>query len=243
MRLGLLSDIHGNLFAFEAVLAELEGEELDQIVCLGDVAVGPQGVECLARVRELGWPVVQGNWDAWFVDGMPAPKDEMEGRLIQIGECWADKLSDDDLAFMRTFVPTLDLQLDGETALCFHGSPRSNEEQILATTSDEELTEMLDGRRADLFLGGHTHLQLFRRHERSLLVNAGSVGMPFTDWWTERVRIAPWAEYAILTAGDGQVRVDLRRTSYDVDALLELSLCSGMPHARWWADSWLTDLH
>jgi putative phosphoesterase len=243
MRLGLISDIHGNLFALEAVLAELEAEELDQLICLGDVAVGPQGVESLARVRELGCPVVQGNWDDWFVNGMPAPKDEMEDRLIQIGACWADKLSDADLAFMRTFVPTLELEVEGEKALCFHGSPRSNEDKIVATTSDEELTEMLDGQKADLLLGGHTHLQLLRRHARSLLVNAGSVGMPFTDWWTERVRVAPWAEYVILTIGDGQVRVDLRRTPYDVDALLELSLCSGMPHARWWADSWLSDLH
>jgi predicted phosphodiesterase len=243
-RLGLISDIHGNLFAFEAVLAELEGEELDGLVCLGDVAVGPQGIECLARVRELDCPVLQGNWDDWFVNGMPPPKDEMEDRLIQIGKCWADALSEDDRAFLGSFRPLLELELDeGETALCFHGSPRSNEDKIVATTSDETLTEMLADRRADVLIGGHTHLQLMRRHERSLIVNPGSVGMPFTDWWTERVRIAPWAEYGILTTGEGRVRVDLRRTAYDVDAFLQLSLCSGMPHARWWADSWLTDLH
>ena len=242
MRLGLISDIHGNLYAFEAVLAELEVEEVDQLICLGDVAVGPQGNECLARVRELGCPVVQGNWDGWFVNGMPTPKDAMDDRLIQIGAYWADGLSDDELAFIRSFVPMLDLELEGRTTLCFHGSPRSNEDQLLATTPDEEVAEMLAGHKADILIGGHTHLHLLRRYERSLLVNAGSVGMPFTDWWTERVRIAPWAEYAVLTVGDGRVRADLRRTAYDVEAFLRLSLGSGMPYASWWADSWLTEL-
>ena len=244
MRVGLISDIHGNLFALDAVLEELERDELDSLVCLGDVAVGPQGAECLARIRSLGCPVVQGNWDDWFVNGMPAPKDAMEERLIEIGASWADALSEDDCDFIRTFAPSLHLDLgDCEPALCFHGSPRSNQDQIVATTLDEELTAMLGGRSAPLLLGGHTHLQLVRRHERSLVVNPGSVGMPFTDWWTERVRIAPWAEYGILTAELGHLRVELRRTGYDLDGFLGISLGSGMPHARWWADSWLTDLH
>ena len=244
MRVGLISDIHGNLFALDAVLAELEREELDSLVCLGDVAVGPQGAECLARIRALGCPVVQGNWDDWFVNGMPAPKDAMEERLIEIGASWADALSEDDCDFIRTFAPSLHLDLgECEPALCFHGSPRSNQDQIVATTPDEELTAMLGGRSAPLLLGGHTHLQLVRRHERSLFVNPGSVGMPFTDWWTERVRIAPWAEYGILTAELGHLSVELRRTGYDLDAFLGISLGSGMPHARWWTESWLTDLH
>lgn len=244
MKLGLISDIHGNLFALDAVLAELEGEKVDRLVCLGDVAVGPQGRECLERVRGLSCPVVQGNWDAWFLDGIPEPVDDVAERLAQIGACWAASLSEEDRAFMRTFEPTLELEFEGgERALCFHGSPRSYEDQIVATTPTETLTEMLDGKSAELLIGGHTHLQLLRGHDRSLLVNPGSVGMPFTDWWTERVRVAPWAEYGILVVDEERRQVDLRRTGYDVDALLELSLCSSMPHAQWWADSWLTGLH
>ena len=243
MKLGLISDIHGNLFALEAVLAELDGEELDSLICLGDVAVGPQGPECVARIRELDCPVIMGNWDAWFLDGIPPAADEIAQRLAEIGAWWADRLSEADRAFMRTFRLSLELELDlEERALCFHGSPRSFDDQIFATTPDAELTEMLDGHRASLLVGGHTHQQLLRRHRRSLFLNPGSVGMPFTDWWTARVRIAPWAEYAILEANDGRLRADLRRTSYDVDALLELGLASGMPHARWWAESWLPEL-
>jgi len=242
-RLGLIADVHGNLFALEAVLAELEREGLDGLVCLGDVAVGPQAAECVARVRGLGCPVVQGNWDAWFLDGIPAAADELGERLAEIGAWWAATLSEEDRAWLRGFVPSLELELEDETTvLCFHGSPRSNVERIVSETPDDLLAEMLDGRRGDILAGGHTHLQLLRRYERCLLLNPGSVGLPFTDWWTDRIRIAPWAEYAIVASDGGRLEIDLRRTSYDVGALLELSLGSGMPHARWWADSWLPEL-
>ena len=70
--LAAISDIHGNLPALEAVLAELEREGVDELVCLGDVALGPQPAETVARVRGLGCAVVMGNWDAWVLEGFPA---------------------------------------------------------------------------------------------------------------------------------------------------------------------------
>jgi predicted phosphodiesterase len=238
-KIGLISDIHGNLLALDAVLAELEREELDGLICLGDVAVGPQPQETLARVRELDCPVVMGNWDAWFLDPPPPPPDEVGLKLHEITAFWGESLDDGDLAFMRTFVPQLELPLDdGEAALCFHGSPSSYDDFIFATTPDDELRRMFGEVRAPLMIGGHAHLQLLRRFEQILFVNPGSVGLPFADWWPDRVRIAPRAEYGLLINEEGRMHIDLRRTTYDVEALLELSLASGMPHARWWVDSW-----
>jgi len=242
MRIGLISDIHGNRLALDAVLAELEREEIDQIVCLGDVAVGPQPGESLARVRELGCPVVMGNWDAAFLTEMPPAQDELTSMLAEQGEWWANFLSPDDKEFMRSFQETLEVPLDDETTmLCFHGSPNSYDDWIFATTADEELGRMLAGFEAPVLAGGHTHLQLIRRYEKSIFVNPGSVGLPFREWWPRPVRIAPWAEYGILNCEDGRFGVDLRRTPFDVDALLELSSTSGMPHAEWWASCWVLD--
>lgn len=240
-RIGVISDPHGNLPALEAVLAELEREELDGLVCLGDVAVGPQPAETLARVRGLGCPIVKGNWDEWFSEGIPAaePGNEIAKKLVEIGEFWVAQLSAADLEAMRGFVPTVELDLGGgATALCFHGSPTSNLEGIYSVTPDEALEQILGAARAPVLLCGHTHLQMLRRYGTSVVVNPGSVGLPFSDWAPHTIRIAPWAEYAILGWDDGRLRLDLRRTTYDVDALLEQCLESGMPHARWWADSW-----
>jgi predicted phosphodiesterase len=238
-RIGLISDIHGNLLALDAVLAELDREQLDGLICLGDVAVGPQAHETLARVRGLDCPVIMGNWDAWFLAPPAPPQDEVGLKLHEITAFWAEELDDDDLAYMRSFVPQLKLPLeDGETALCFHGSPSSYDDFIFATTPDEVVRGMFGDVRAPLMIGGHAHVQLLRRFEHILFVNPGSVGLPFAEWWPDRVRIAPRAEYGLLVHEEGSLRVELRRTTYDVEALLRLSLASGMPHARWWVDSW-----
>src|SRR5262249_34146437 len=162
--------IHGNLLALDAVLADLERERLDRLVCLGDVCFGPQAHECLGRIRELGCPVVLGNWDSWSIDGFPPADDPGRVMLYQIGASGARQLTPEDHAFVRSFVPTLELQLEGSRMLCFHGSPHSFSDWIFATTPDDELETMFDGVDAPMLAGGHTHLQLLRRFGHSLIV-------------------------------------------------------------------------
>jgi predicted phosphodiesterase len=244
MRVAFISDLHGNLLALEAVLRELEHELFDELICLGDVAVGPQPREVLERVRELGCPVVMGNWDAAFLDGMPAIErdDEVARMLVEIGAWWAGALTEDDRAFIAGFQPRLELELDDDARmLCFHGSPQSYNDWIFASTPDAEVLEMFGEHRAPVMVGGHTHLQMVRRFEGSLMVNPGSVGLPFRQWWPNEVRIAPWAEYGLVSFEDGKTAIDLRRTTFDVDAFLRLATESGMPHAAWWAESWQGD--
>jgi putative phosphoesterase len=241
MRIAFISDIHGNIPAFEPVLAELEREKLDQIICLGDVVFGPQPHEAIERVRALGCPVILGNWDSWTVNGVPpaAPDNKVGIMLQEIAEYWAQLLTDEDREFVGTFQDTLKLQLDEDTSmLCFHGSPHSFEDFIFATTTDETLDQWFAGYEASLLVGGHTHLQMMRRWESSVIVNPGSVGQPFRNWWPKTIRNAHWAEYGIIEAQNGHLTIDLRRTTYDVEALLEICRASGMPHADWWVDSW-----
>jgi putative phosphoesterase len=233
VRLALISDIHGNLPALEAVLEEIQKEDVDEILCLGDVAVGPQPGETLDRVRELGCPVVLGNWDAYFIRGFPSHQSEIGQQLVEMGEWWAGHLTSEQRAFIETF--TEELRRPGLVA--FHGSPRSYEDFIYATTPDSELTQMLDGTRAPLLAGGHTHFAMVRHFDGALFVNPGSVGLPFAKQ-EQVMRISPWAEYAIIDSDDGLLSVELRRTAFDVDSLLELIRTSGMPHADWWAGLW-----
>ena len=241
MRLGLIADIHGNLPALDAVLAELEQEPLDEILCLGDVAVGPRPRETLARVRELGCPVVMGNWDAYFLSGFPPAEDELQRKLVEMGRWWAGRLAERDLAYMRSFQHSVERVTGSSRLVAFHGSPRSYEDVIVATTPEDELERMLGGERAPLLLGGHTHFALVRRLHGALLVNPGSVGLPFAEP-ADVMRISPWAEYGILDASDGRLSVDLRRTQFDVDAFLASIRASGMPHADWWASLWLVGI-
>jgi putative phosphoesterase len=240
-RIGLFGDIHGNLPALEVVLSELDGE-VDELVCLGDVAAGPQPRETVARVRELACPVVQGNWDAWLVGAIPPWGDDVARKLADIGTWQAGRLSADERAFLEGLPPTHRLSAEGTTVLCFHGSPRSYDDWIFPSTPEEEVETFFTDGRAPLMAGGHTHVQMVRRLGRELIVNPGAVGLPFLDWWPKPVRVGPWAEYAILTVNGKRVSIELRRTTYDVDALLSVARASGMPHADWWAATWATEL-
>ncbi len=239
MRVAVLSDLHGNPFALDAVLADLEPLGVDEIVCLGDVAIGPFPNEIVARLRELGWPVLMGNWDAWFLEGVPRLRGEVGPRLTAQGDWCAARLSPEELDFLRGFERFLELRLDGSRLALFHASPRSLEELLLPDVSRTHLAEALDGVTADLILGGHTHLQMLRRLPEALFANPGSVGLPFSDGPSGgSLRVSRWAEYVLATAGPEGQELEFRRVYYDVDAMLEAARVSGMPHAEWWTSCW-----
>ena len=241
MRIALISDIHGNLIALEAVLTSLASAAIDQIVCLGDVALfGPQPCATLAKVQTLGCPVVMGNTDAWALDPQPHPMRDAESTFFNAVELWgAEQLTVADQAYIRTFQPTISLALDRETTLlCYHGSPKSYHDHIVATTPNVQLEALLGGQPAQLLAGGHTHAQYVRRYQDKLLLNPGSVGLPYETLADGNYRNPPWAEYAIVECRDGNFEVSLRRAHYAIEPLLEAVKTSGMPHGAWWSKNW-----
>jgi putative phosphoesterase len=242
MRVAVLSDLHGNPFALDAVLADAELESVDQLVCLGDVAIGPFPIQTVRRLRELGCPVVMGNWDAWFLEGVPKLGGEVGPRLSAQGEWCVGRLSGEDLDFLRGLPRALGLCLHGSQLALFHASPRSLEELLLPDVPRAQLDDALAGVDADLILGGHTHLQMLRRRPSSLFANPGSVGLPFSDGPSgASLLVSRWAEYLIATTGGEHHTVEFRRVYYDVDEMLAAARATGMPHAEWWTGCWVAD--
>ena len=232
MRVGVISDIHGNAVALDAVLDDLE--DVDHLVCLGDVVEGgPQPVECLERVRALACPVVMGNTDEWLLD--PALEHDDPSRVEQAR--WTrSSIGNDGLEFLRAFEPTV---MVGDV-LCFHGSPLSNEDLLQPTTPDDEFEQMLGGADARVMCGGHIHFQWTRRFRGSLFFNPGSVG--FVNDYKRAARergLDPFAEYAVVSLDGERLSLDLRRVPYDVAAVKAACYDSGMPYgdeiARRWA--------
>lgn len=246
MKIGIFADIHGNLAALQAVLAALDRERLDRMVCLGDVAAtGPQPAEALALLATTGCPVVMGNTDADLLDpARLAPGDgrgEDEQRIADIDRWCAGQLGEADRAYLRSFTPTVEISLpDGGRALCVHGGPCSHDDVIVATTPEDELDRLLGGREADLIAGGHTHVAMIRAHRGMTLINPGSVGLAYHVLADGSVRTPPWAEVAVLTVGEGGRRsLELRRVAYDRAATVRAMHDRGMPHASWWASDWV----
>jgi putative phosphoesterase len=231
VRTALIADIHGNVVALRAVLDDVRSHA-DRVVCLGDVAAtGPQPAEAVEAVAELGCDVVMGNTDEWLLSPTDEAIEDDDTRRIAEIDLWArEQLTPDHLAELRRYQPRV--ELDG--VLCYHGSPRSNTEVILSTTPDPELAQMVAGYERRVLAGGHTHVAMLRRFRGSLVVNPGSVGMPFEQTAPETFRNPPWAEYAVVDGTD----VDFRRVAVDVGAVTEAARASGMPNAGWWVKDW-----
>jgi Predicted phosphoesterase len=119
MRIALIADIHGNVVALDEVLAELEKKAVDQIVCLGDVAAGgPRPAQTLERLRELDCPVVMGNADQWLLTPQNAvPSDETLRWFSDIGSWCRNRLSDEQLSYIESFVPTFEQRIDDDATI------------------------------------------------------------------------------------------------------------------------------
>jgi predicted phosphodiesterase len=128
---------------------------------------------------------------------------------------------------------------NGASLLCYHGSPHSYNDILLPTTPTDELDRLLGEATATVLAGGHTHQQMLRRHHQALVINPGSVGLPMDHVPPgPGTRNPAWAEFAVLTCGEGDLRIELRRVRFDVAALLAAARQSGMPHAEWYASDW-----
>lgn len=222
MRVILISDIHGNQLALEAVLHDARVRAGDLVACLGDTAtLGPRPREVLRTLRALGGPCIMGNHDAFLVEPDLVRQYTQVPIISQAIDWCRAQLTPEDLAFVRSFPATLELPLAGDASLLlFHGSPSSHMRDLLATTEDEELEVCLAGRRASVMAGGHTHIQLLRQHRGSWLVNPGSVGMPFRRYvHGARPEIMPYAEYALVHSGRDALSVELRRVALGREAL------------------------
>jgi putative phosphoesterase len=221
VKVALVSDLHGNELAMVAVRRRIVELGADQVICLGDVAtLGARPREILDHLRDLGAPCILGNHDEFLLDP-ELVHTYTEAPIIADAVDWCRAaLRAEDLAFVGTFARERELDLDGTRLLLFHGSPRSNMENLLATTAADDLEVALDGRRAPVMAGGHTHLALVRQHRGALLVNPGSVGMPIVEFVSGREpRIMDHAEFAVIDAAGGAASVTLHRVPLDRRAL------------------------
>jgi putative phosphoesterase len=207
MPVAALGDIHGNLPALEAVLAEVEHEDVDEIVVAGDTISGPWPAEVFDRLTESGARVVRGNVDRLALEGGEGP----------IGDWSAQQLGDRCAAVAEWPLTTrLVVERLGSVLVC-HSTPRSDEPIYTRITPDDEVLDLLGDVDADVVVCGHTHVQYDRTLSSGLrIVNPGSVGMPYEG--------VPGAYWALLGPD-----VELRRTDYDVEAAVAAIRARGAP--------------
>ncbi|MFN2587234.1 MAG: metallophosphoesterase [Actinomycetota bacterium] len=217
-RVAALYDVHGNLAALQAALAEARALGAELVVFGGDVAWGAFPREALELVMDPGLPAlhVRGNADRSVAE----PGDETPEWVEEITRWCHERLDDRHRTFLLDQSESVAVSVDGLGDVLFcHGSPRSDEESLTVLTPEDRLRQAVADVQQGTMVCGHTHMQFDRTAGDKRVVNAGSVGMPYEG--------APGAYWALLSD-----TVSLRRTPYDYDAAAAAVASSGCPHAE-----------
>jgi predicted phosphodiesterase len=226
MRLAVVSDVHGNLSALEAVARDVERANPDLVLHGGDlVLMGPRPAEVVDLVRELGWPGVLGNTDE--VLWRPELRSELEEQMPKLGgllrlifddyaPATRKLLGEERIAWLRELPP--ERREDGLVLL--HAGPGDLWRAPLPEASDDELLDTYGGLAAELVVYGHIHRPYVRELPQLTVANSGAAGMPFDGDWR--------ASYLLIEDGT----VEIRRVEYDLERELAELAASGYPDAE-----------
>lgn len=252
-RLALISDIHANVTALDAVLADIDSCGLTDIYCLGDlVGYGPWPADAIDRVRAAGIPTVRGNYD----DGVGKRSGECgcyyaTDQARQDGEAsyafTAGVLDDARAAWLAALPDELRVVESGVRVLLTHGSPRKINEYLLPDRSDEQLARLARDADADVVCVGHVHIPYHRAVAtddggQAHYISSGSVGKPKDGdpraCWVELV-IGEQAEVRAAAPGDSSAgpagasgawaAAVVHRVAYDVEEVAAAMLAVGLP--------------
>jgi predicted phosphodiesterase len=218
MPIAALADIHGNVHALDAVLADSRFAAAERVVVLGDVVAGTFPAETFDRFVALGDRVriLRGNADRLVLE-----QGDEESRWVH------DRLGPERVSAVSGWPTSFPIDVEHLGAVrCCHATPSGDEEILTRITPEADLAAALEGTDEPVVLGAHTHVQFDRRAGRWRFVNVGSVGWPYED--------RPGAYWALLGPD-----IELLRTEYDVDAAAQAALNSGQPGAELVAETLL----
>lgn len=213
--IAVVSDIHGNMWALEAVLRELDRLRPDTVVVGGDLAFGgPAPAESVDLVRRRGYPAIRGNTDEWVTDPASAPD--------PISRWAAERLSDEH----RQYVASLPFlwrygQGAGGDLVVVHATPWSISEVVSPDAGPRLVQRVFDEAKAAAVVYGHIHVAYQRRLDSRLLANSGSVGMPFDG--DQR------AAFLTLEESRDGWSAEHHRVPYDIDAAIRAARKSDNP--------------
>ncbi|WP_445477700.1 metallophosphoesterase family protein [Lysinibacillus irui] len=220
-KIAIISDIHGNKTALEAVLEDIRLRNIERIFCLGDlIGKGPRGSECIELIQKNCERVVRGNWDVFI-------QSPTELELLQ---WFKDRLTEKDYHYLASLPYSIDLELNGQLIRFFHASPRSEFERIVPSHPIEKRLSMFENseqtnsihskKLPDIVFYGDLHTTFYHTYKKGILCNVGSVGnsLDLTS-----------ASYAILDGSYSNNAIQFIRVEYDRQAELLMAEQLGLP--------------
>lgn len=228
MNIAVLSDTHGNLTAFEAVLADIDARGVGRILHLGDVAgKGPRGSACCSLARERCESTLIGNWEVSLLGADTAAPSSAS-------RWWRDELSPEDLEWLASMPFSIDLELAATSVRLFHASSDDVYHRIQRTISGKEWDDQFRNTDATGFdypepkvvVYGDTHFAWSHTVGERTLLNCGAVGNPLDE---------PTASYIVLDDSSGELHWEFVRVPYDIEAEISVARELNMPQYDAWA--------
>ncbi len=222
LRLLVVSDIHSNLAALQAVL--IDASPWDRCICAGDtVGYGPDPNECIGTLQDIGFGCIRGNHDHEVVTGDASSQEGAPGkfrfnpRAARAIEINRGLLTPDSRAYLKGLPTTLRLRIDGINIAAYHGSPRAPlSEYVMPEEAEMRAAQLIAESECNLLVLGHTHKPYAIEHGDALLLNPGSVGQPRDG--------DPRASYAIVEIEEGKISPHIHRVKYDIERHGQISL-------------------
>lgn len=212
MRLAVISDIHGNLYSLLRVLEDIDTQDVDSIICLGDlVGYGPHPNEVIAMIRKRNILCIKGNYDASVVDNDYTYIRQTVGNAFSLP--WTvEELRISNSYYLSSLPIELKMDICGKKIRFVHGSPRSITEYL--DDNNKELEDVMNGIEDDILVCAHTHLPGVKEIGEKLLINDGSVGKPKNG--------TPNATYVLIDLyNDATPKVKVRSVEYDVQKIVK----------------------
>jgi putative phosphoesterase len=229
MRVAVVSDIHGNLAALEAVIADLRTQAPDLVLQGGDLPYGGcHAAEVMDLVTELKWPGVVGNtdevlWDTAGLKSLMAEAPKLVPLLKMIEECAVatkNLIGDSRLKQLQA----LPMEIREGDAVVLHAAPGDLWKSPMDPSDEAALERVYRPLAARTVVYGHIHRPFIRKLSGFTVCNSGSIGMPYDG--------DPRASYLLLTNGLSEIR----RVEYDIEREVKSLLASDYPHKEWFAE-------
>lgn len=213
MNIGLISDVHANVIALEAVLGALEDRGVDMVLCLGDlVGYGPAPNETIALIRSAGVACTLGASDERVAYDFVATGKRRRGVADEILSWTKGVLEPDHLAFLQSLPVQKRVNTPAGWLRFFHGTVDSSGGRLNLNQDPHSLTRLLEQHRCSILASGATHVPFFRRvGPTGLVVNPGSVGLSLNG--------EPGADYALLTLTESGIEIEMDKVEYDYAAV------------------------
>ena len=223
MKIGIISDIHCNIDALKTVFNKFESENIDKIICVGDViGIGPYPAECvdlLMQNRQKFLTFIKGNHEGYLLKGLPKNShDEANGKPLSLEELnmfkWNHgKLNNNQIEFIKTWDDKKVLEIEGKKIVVEHYpiDSKGKFKKFCAHPTYEQIDDLFEDKDADILIFGHTHNQLYYNQNNKVYINSGSLGCPVNT---------NGASVGILEINGENVKYEQLVLKYDVDKVI-----------------------